>query len=51
MTSTQGFPDSYVLTGSKANQVAKIGNSVSPPVVEALVRANIADAAQSEAAA
>ena len=37
----QGFPDSYVLTGTKSNQVAKIGNSVCPPVVEALVRANL----------
>lgn len=37
----QGFPDSYVLTGSQANQVAKIGNSVPPQVVSALVRANL----------
>lgn len=36
----QGFPDSYILTGSKANQVARIGNSVPPPLIEALVRAN-----------
>jgi DNA (cytosine-5)-methyltransferase 1 len=35
----QGFQDSYVLTGSKANQIARIGNSVPPPVVEAIVRA------------
>ncbi len=35
----QGFPDSYVLTGSKAAQVARIGNSVPPAVVEAIVRA------------
>jgi DNA (cytosine-5)-methyltransferase 1 len=35
-----GFPDSYVLTGSKSSQVARIGNSVPPPVIEALVRAN-----------
>jgi site-specific DNA-cytosine methylase len=35
-----GFPDSYLLTGSKSNQVARIGNSVPPPVIEALVRAN-----------
>lgn len=26
----QGFPDSYVLTGSKTSQVEKIGNSVCP---------------------
>jgi DNA (cytosine-5)-methyltransferase 1 len=36
----QGFPDDYVLTGTKTNQVERIGNSVCPPVVEALVRAN-----------
>jgi DNA (cytosine-5)-methyltransferase 1 len=36
----QGFPDSYILTGSNANQVARIGNSVPPPLIEALVRAN-----------
>lgn len=36
----QGFPDSYVLTGSKSNQVAKIGNSVCPPMAKALVKAN-----------
>jgi DNA (cytosine-5)-methyltransferase 1 len=36
----QGFPDDYVLTGSKSNQVAKIGNSVCPCLSRALVRAN-----------
>lgn len=35
-----GFPDSYLLTGSKTNQVAKIGNSVPPQSAEALVQAN-----------
>lgn len=35
----QGFPDHYVLTGTKAEQIERIGNSVCPPVVEALVRA------------
>jgi len=38
----QGFPDDYVLCGSKANQVAKIGNSVCPPVAAAIVKANCA---------
>lgn len=38
----QGFPDSYVLTGSKAQQVARLGNSVCPPVAQALVRAQFA---------
>jgi DNA (cytosine-5)-methyltransferase 1 len=37
----QGFPDGYVLTGTKTSQVAKIGNSVCPPVAAALVRANV----------
>lgn len=36
----QGFPDDYILTGNKREQVARIGNSVCPPVAEALVRAN-----------
>lgn len=35
----QGFGDDYVLTGTKSEQVARIGNSVCPPVVEAVVRA------------
>lgn len=37
----QGMPDSYILTGTKANQVAKIGNSICPVLAEVLVRANI----------
>jgi DNA (cytosine-5)-methyltransferase 1 len=37
----QGFPDSYILTGTNTNQVAKIGNSVCPPIAEALVAANV----------
>ncbi|MDO8357239.1 MAG: DNA cytosine methyltransferase [Nitrospirota bacterium] len=36
----QGFPDDYILTGSNTSQVAKIGNSVSPPPAQALVSAN-----------
>lgn len=39
----QGFPDTYVLTGTKTSQVARIGNSVCPDVAEALVRANFQD--------
>ena len=39
----QGFPDSYILTGTKTSQVARIGNSVPPPDAEALVRANYID--------
>lgn len=37
----QGFPDSYILTGTKTNQVARIGNSVCPPIAEAIIRANV----------
>ncbi len=37
----QGFPDSYILTGTKSSQVARIGNSVCPAMAEALVRANV----------
>ena len=36
----QGFPDTYLLTGSKTSQVARIGNSVCPHVAAALVAAN-----------
>ncbi|HZZ80980.1 MAG TPA: DNA cytosine methyltransferase [Gemmataceae bacterium] len=36
----QGFPDSYVLTGSKSSQVARIGNSVCPVMSEVLAGAN-----------
>lgn len=38
----QGFPDSYILTGSKSNQVARIGNSVAPVMAKVLVEANFA---------
>lgn len=40
----QGFPDSYLLTGTKSQQVARIGNSVCPVMAESLVRANVCDA-------
>lgn len=36
----QGFPDGYKLFGTQAQQVARIGNSVPPPLAEAVVRAN-----------
>lgn len=45
----QGFPDSYILTGNKSEQVARIGNSVCPPVAEALVRAQFPGAARGAA--
>jgi DNA (cytosine-5)-methyltransferase 1 len=47
----QGFPDSYVLTGNKTQQVARIGNSVCPDVAAALVRANLAGSEEDEVAA
>lgn len=37
----QGFPIDYRLVGTKTQQIAKIGNSVPPPVVRALVEANV----------
>lgn len=36
----QGMPEDYKLPGTKTRQVKCIGNSVSPPPAEALVRAN-----------
>ena len=36
----QGFPDSYLLPGTKTQQVHRIGNSVVPQVAAAVVRAN-----------
>jgi DNA (cytosine-5)-methyltransferase 1 len=33
----QGFPPDYILTGSRREQVARIGNSVSPPPMQALI--------------
>ncbi len=35
----QGFSDSYVLMGTKSQQIARIGNSVCPPVAQAIVEA------------
>jgi DNA (cytosine-5)-methyltransferase 1 len=37
----QGFPAGYSLTGTQAQQIGRIGNSVCPPVAAALVRANL----------
>lgn len=36
----QGFPDSYVLQGTKTEQIARIGNSLCPQWADAIVRAN-----------
>lgn len=41
----QGLPDSYILTGSKPDQIARIGNSVCPQVAEAVVAAQLGRAA------
>lgn len=38
---SMSFPDDYKLTGSKSNQVAKIGNSVPPLLVAQIVAANM----------
>lgn len=37
----QGFPDTYIMTGTKTSQVARIGNSVCPVMSKALVEANL----------
>ena len=47
----QGFPDSYILTGTKAQQIARIGNSVCPPMARAIVEANFGPRAPTVAAA
>jgi len=41
LAKAQGFPDSYRLIGTKSSQVAKIGNSVCPPIAKALISANV----------
>lgn len=35
-----GFPDDYVITGTKGDQVKQIGNAVCPDVMRAIVEAN-----------
>lgn len=46
----QGFPADVKLIGSKTSQVELCGNSVSPPVAAAIVRANMLEQAQERAA-
>lgn len=36
-----GFPDDYRLSGTVAQQIARVGNSVPPQLVEAIVRAQL----------
>ena len=40
LATAQGFPLTYILTGTKTSQVARIGNSVCPQVPAAIVKAN-----------
>lgn len=40
LATAQGFRADYILTGNKTQQVARIGNSVCPPIAAAIVRAN-----------
>ncbi len=56
--SAQGFGPEYIIDPpfngkpmTKTNQVRMVGNSVPPPMAEALVRANFADVSQSRATA
>lgn len=46
----QGFPPDVKLLGSKTSQVELCGNSVSPPVAAAIVRANMLEQAAERAA-
>lgn len=41
LATAQGFAPDYRLTGTVADQIARIGNSVCPPIAAALVRANL----------
>jgi len=39
LATAQSFHADYILTGTKSEQIARIGNSVPPVLVEAVVRA------------
>lgn len=41
LMAAQGFRPGYRLVGSKADQIRQVGNSVCPPVAEAIARANL----------
>jgi DNA (cytosine-5)-methyltransferase 1 len=41
LAAAQGFASDYVLTGTKSQKIARIGNSVCPPVAAAVVAANL----------
>lgn len=51
LAKAQGMPDDYTLTGTRAEQVHAIGNSVCPVVAETLVRANYAPLRAAQGAA
>lgn len=44
LATAQGFGPEYVLTGSRRSQIARIGNSVCPPVARAVVQAQFGEA-------
>lgn len=46
----QGFDEDYVLVGSKQDQIARIGNSVPPPLARAVVAANVIEKITKDAA-
>lgn len=41
LAAAQGLPEGYVLTGTKAQQIAKIGNSVVPEMARRMVESNV----------
>lgn len=43
LATAQGFPPEYILTGTKAQRIKRIGNSVCPRVARALVAANLVE--------
>jgi DNA (cytosine-5)-methyltransferase 1 len=44
-----GFPESYTISGTKKEQVARIGNAVCPDMAEAITRANLPELARGRA--
>ncbi len=50
LASCQGFDASYRLTGTQAQQIARVGNSVPPPLAAAIVAANVRPLKEEEAA-
>jgi DNA (cytosine-5)-methyltransferase 1 len=41
LATANGFPDDYLLTGTEAERIERIGNAVCPQMAEALVGANV----------